>query len=86
MQMRIPTVYMRGGTSKGLFFPCHLAADPETRTESSWLPTEARIPTGVRLTGWRRGFHDQQVCIISASSDPDYDVNYHFGQVSIDNP
>ena len=32
MQKRIPTVYMRGGTSKGLFFHEHdLPQDPEIR-------------------------------------------------------
>lgn len=32
MQKRIPTVLMRGGTSKGLFFhDNHLPADAETR-------------------------------------------------------
>ena len=87
-QLRIPAVYMRGGTSKGVFF---LAAD---------LPSDAgerdRILLRVVGSPDRYGKHidgmggatssTSKVVILARSSRPDCDVDYLFGQVAIDAP
>ncbi|MGE4365878.1 2-methylaconitate cis-trans isomerase PrpF [Thermomonas sp.] len=89
-QLRIPATYMRGGTSKGVFF----------RLQD--LPVEAQVPGPARDALLRRvigspdpyGKHTDgmggatsstsKCVIISASSRPDHDVDYLYGQVSID--
>lgn len=89
-QIRIPATYMRGGTSKGVFF---LLDD---------LPLPARLPGVARDTLLLRviGSPDpygkqidgmggatsstSKTVILSKSSRPGHDVDYLFGQVSID--
>ena len=87
-QLRIPAVYMRGGTSKGVFF---LAHD---------LPTDAaardRILLRVIGSPDRYGKHTDgmggatsstsKVVILSKSERDGCDVDYRFGQVAIDAP
>ena len=87
-QRRIPAVYMRGGTSKGVFF---LAHD---------LPTDAaardRILLRVIGSPDRYGKHTDgmggatsstsKVVILSKSERDGCDVDYRFGQVAIDAP
>ena len=87
-QLRIPAVYMRGGTSKGVFF---LADD---------LPADAaardRILMRVIGSPDRYGKHTDgmggatsstsKVVILSKSQRADCDVDYRFGQVAIDAP
>ncbi len=85
-QTRIPAVYMRGGTSKGVFF--HAAA----------LPTEAAArdrlllrvigspdPYGKQIDGMGGATSStSKVVILSRSTRADSDVDYLFGQVAID--
>ncbi|MEW6267152.1 MAG: 2-methylaconitate cis-trans isomerase PrpF [Thermodesulfobacteriota bacterium] len=87
-QLRIPAVYMRGGTSKGVFF---LAGD---------LPVDSfeRDRVLLRVIGSpdRYGKHidgmggatssTSKVVILSKSTRPDCDVDYLFGAVAIDRP
>ncbi len=91
-QIKIPAIYMRGGTSKGVFF----------RLED--LPAGAREPGPVRDALLMRvigspdpyGKHTDgmggatsstsKVVILSRSDRPGHDVDYLFGQVSIDKP
>lgn len=91
-QIRIPATYMRGGTSKGVFF----------RLDD--LPEVARVPGAVRDRLLLRvigspdpyGKHTDgmggatsstsKVVILSRSTRPDHDVDYQFGQVAIDTP
>jgi 2-methylaconitate isomerase len=87
-QLRIPAVYMRGGTSKGIFF---LAED---------LPSDERARDRIllRVIGSpdRYGKHTDgmggatsstsKVVIVSKSARADCDVNYLFGQVASDRP
>jgi probable AcnD-accessory protein PrpF len=87
-QLRIPAVYMRGGTSKGVFF---LAED---------LPAEPRARDCIlmRVIGSpdRYGKHTDgmggatsstsKVVILSKSKRDDCDIDYLFGQVAIDKP
>ncbi|KRG65327.1 3-methylitaconate isomerase [Stenotrophomonas humi] len=89
-QIRIPATYMRGGTSKGVFF----------RLED--LPAGAQVPGAARdhllqrvigspdpyakqTDGMGGATSSTSKCVIvSPSSKPDHDIDYLYGQVSID--
>ena len=88
MQKRIPTVLMRGGTSKGLFFQHnHLPADPEIRNRILLASFGSPDPNQRQIDGVGGGVSTtSKVAIISPSESPEYDVVYNFGQVSIDRP
>lgn len=88
MQRRIPTLIMRGGTSKGLFFhDNHLPADPETRNRVILAAFGSPDPNQRQIDGVGGGTSTtSKVAIISPSDSEDYDVVYNFGQVSIDRP
>ena len=88
MQVRIPTVLMRGGTSKGLFFHRnHLPKDPETRDRVILAAYGSPDPNRRQIDGIGGAVSvTSKVAIISPSEDPAYDVVYYFGQVSIDKP
>ncbi|MDW7746512.1 2-methylaconitate cis-trans isomerase PrpF [Halomonas sp.] len=89
-QIRIPATYMRGGTSKGVFFK--LSDLPEAAQE----PGEARDRLLMRVIGSPDPYQKQidgmggatsstsKTVILSRSESPDHDVDYLFGQVSID--
>ncbi|WP_440784167.1 2-methylaconitate cis-trans isomerase PrpF [Pseudomonas syringae] len=91
-QIRIPATYMRGGTSKGVFF--RLTDLPET----AQTPGPARDALLLRVIGSPDPYEKQidgmggatsstsKTVIVSRSSRPDHDVDYLFGQVSIDKP
>ncbi|MGD8251671.1 MAG: PrpF domain-containing protein [Desulfobacterales bacterium] len=88
MQKRIPAVLMRGGTSKGLFFhKNHLPSDPAVRDRVLLAAYGSPDPDRRQIDGVGGGVSTtSKVAIISPSPDPDYDVVYNFGQVSIDRP
>ena len=89
-QLRIPATYLRGGTSKGVFF----------RLDD--LPERARVPGAARdallmrvigspdpyskhTDGMGGATSSTSKCVIlSKSNVPDHDVDYLYGQVSID--
>ncbi len=89
-QIKIPATYMRGGTSKGVFF--NLTDLPEAAQQ----PGPARDALLLRVIGSPDPYGKQtdgmggatsstsKTVILSKSSQPDHDVNYLFGQVSID--
>ncbi|PBP54583.1 2-methylaconitate cis-trans isomerase PrpF, partial [Pseudomonas syringae] len=91
-QIRIPATYMRGGTSKGVFF--RLMDLPE----AAQIPGSARDALLLRVIGSPDPYEKQidgmggatsstsKSVIVSRSSRPDHDVDYLFGQVSIDKP
>lgn len=91
-QIRIPATYMRGGTSKGVFF--NLSDLPQP----AQVPGEARDRLLLRVIGSPDpyGKHTDgmggatsstsKTVILEKSSRPDHDVDYLFGQVSIDKP
>jgi probable AcnD-accessory protein PrpF len=91
-QLRIPATYMRGGTSKGVFFK--LTDLPE----AAQVPGEARDRLLLRVIGSPDpyGKHTDgmggatsstsKTVILSKSERPGHDVDYLFGQVSIDTP
>ena len=89
-QVRIPAVYMRGGTSKGVFFRI------QDLPAAAHLPGAARDALLLRVIGSPDMYGKQidgmgaatsstsKTVIVSPSSKPDHDVDYLFGQVSID--
>ena len=91
-QIRIPATYMRGGTSKGVFFRL------DDLPEAAQQPGEARDKLLLRVIGSPDpyGKHTDgmggatsstsKTVVLSKSDSPDHDVDYLFGQVSIDKP
>ncbi|ULQ47654.1 2-methylaconitate cis-trans isomerase PrpF [Flagellatimonas centrodinii] len=91
-QIRIPATYMRGGTSKGVFFK--LTDLPE----ACQVPGPARDALLLRVIGSPDPYGAQidgmggatsstsKTVILAKSTRPDHDVDYMFGQVSIDKP
>ncbi len=91
-QIKIPATYIRGGTSKGVFFSL------QDLPESAQVPGAARDALLLRVIGSPDpyGKHTDgmggatsstsKTVILSKSGQPDHDVDYLFGQVSIDKP
>ncbi|VEG12897.1 2-methylaconitate cis-trans isomerase PrpF [Moraxella cuniculi] len=90
MQTPIPATYMRGGTSKGIFFnladlpePCQVAG--QARDELLLRIIGSPDPYGKQIDGLGGGSSStSKVVIISPCTDGIHDVNYLFGQVAID--
>ncbi|WP_338771877.1 2-methylaconitate cis-trans isomerase PrpF [Massilia sp. METH4] len=91
-QAKIPATYMRGGTSKGVFFRL------EDLPEAARVPGPARDALLLRVIGSPDPYGKQidgmggatsstsKTVILARSTRPDHDVDYLFGQVSIDKP
>lgn len=91
-QISIPATYMRGGTSKGVFFTL------DNLPEAARVPGEARDKLLMRVIGSPDPYEKQidgmggatsstsKTVILSKSESSDHDVDYLFGQVSIDKP
>jgi probable AcnD-accessory protein PrpF len=89
-QIKVPATYLRGGTSKGVFF--RLQDLPEVAQK----PGAARDALLMRVIGSPDPYGKQidgmggatsstsKTVIVSKSTQPDHDVDYLFGQVSID--
>jgi probable AcnD-accessory protein PrpF len=88
--MKIPAMYMRGGTSKGVFFRLHdlpLAAQrPGVARDQLLLRViGSPDPYGKQIDGMGGATSStSKTVILSKSSRADHDVDYLFGQVSID--
>ena len=91
-QIRVPATYMRGGTSKGVFF------NVSDLPEAAQQPGPARDALLLRVIGSPDPYGKQtdgmggatsstsKTVLISKSEHDGYDVDYLFGQVSIDKP
>ncbi len=89
-QIKIPATYLRGGTSKGVFFRLH------DLPENCQVPGAARDrlfmrvigspdPYSAQIDGMGGATSSTSKCVIlSKSTQPDHDVDYLYGQVSID--
>jgi probable AcnD-accessory protein PrpF len=89
-QIKIPATYMRGGTSKGVFFRL------QDLPAAAQVPGAARDALLLRVIGSPDPYGKQidgmggatsstsKTVILSKSSKPDHDVDYLFGQVAID--
>jgi len=86
MQAKIPAVLMRGGTSKGLFFhENHLPSGPAVRDRVILAAYGSPDPYRRQMNGIGGATSvSSKTAIIRPSADPTYDVEYCFGQVSID--
>ena len=91
-QVKVPATYMRGGTSKGVFFSLN------DLPEVAQVPGEARDKLLLRVIGSPDPYGKQtdgmggatsstsKTVILSRSTRENHDVDYLFGQVSIDKP
>ncbi|ARP97496.1 2-methylaconitate cis-trans isomerase PrpF [Bordetella genomosp. 13] len=91
-QIRVPATYMRGGTSKGVFFRL------QDLPPAAQVPGPARDALLLRVIGSPDPYGKQidgmggatsstsKTVILDRSQRPDHDVDYLFGQVSIDSP
>ena len=89
-QIRIPATYMRGGTSKGVFFRLQ---DLPKKAQSPGAARDALLlrvigspdPYGKQIDGMGGATSStSKTVIVAKSARPDHDVDYTFGQVSID--
>src|SRR5690606_26455223 len=91
-QIRIPATYMRGGTSKGVFFkltdlPEAAQAPGPDRDALLLRVIGSPDPYGKQIDGMGAATSStSKTVILAQSSRPDHDVDYLFGQVSIDQP
>ena len=89
-QIRIPAVYLRGGTSKGVFFrlqdlPARCQVPGEARDRLLRRVVGSPDPYGKQIDGMGGATSStSKVVILSPSARPGHDVDYLFGQVSID--
>lgn len=89
-QIRVPATYMRGGTSKGVFFRLQdlpLAAQQPGPARDALLMRVIGSPDpyGKHTDGMGGATSSTSKCvIISRSEQPGHDVDYLYGQVSID--
>ena len=89
-QMRIPATYLRGGTSKGVFFRLQdlpeAAQQPGTARDKLFQRViGSPDPYGAQIDGMGGATSSTSKCVIlSKSARPGHDVDYLYGQVSID--
>ncbi len=91
-QIKVPATYIRGGTSKGVFFRL------QDLPQAAQVPGAARDALLLRVIGSPDPYGKQtdgmgaatsstsKTVILSKSTRPDHDIDYLFGQVSIDKP
>ena len=91
-QIKIPATYMRGGTSKGIFFklddlPAAAQTPGAARDNILLRVLGSPDPYGKQIDGLGNASSStSKAVILSKSAEPDHDVDYLFGQVSIDKP
>lgn len=87
-QRRIPAVYMRGGTSKGVFFLADdLPADAAERDRVLLRVIGSPDRYGKQIDGMGGATSStSKVVILAKSARSGCDVDYWFGQVAIDRP
>ncbi|MBM5028592.1 2-methylaconitate cis-trans isomerase PrpF [Vibrio parahaemolyticus] len=91
-QIKVPATYMRGGTSKGVFFnledlPAEAQVAGEARDKLLLRVIGSPDPYAKQIDGMGGATSStSKTVIVSRSSRDDHDVDYLFGQVSIDKP
>ena len=89
-QIKIPATYIRGGTSKGVFFrlqdlPASAQQPGEARDKLLMRVIGSPDPYGKQIDGMGGATSStSKTVIVAKSSRPDHDVDYLFGQVAID--
>lgn len=88
MQTPIQAVFMRGGTSKGVFFrEDWLPSDPAIREQVLLRVIGSPDPYGQQIDGMGCGTSSTtKVVIVGPATRDDSDVNYTFGAVAIGDP
>ena len=89
-QIKIPATYMRGGTSKGVFFK--LDDLPHAAQQAGSIRDQLLLrvigspdPYGKQIDGMGGASSStSKTVILAKSSQPNHDVDYLFGQVAID--
>jgi len=87
-QRRIRAVFMRGGTSRALFFHAtDLPQDPSERDRILLAALGSPDPYGRQLDGLGGGISSlSKAVIVGSASHPDADLDYTFAQVSVKDP
>jgi 2-methylaconitate isomerase len=91
-QIKVPATYMRGGTSKGVFFrlqdlPAECQVPGTARDNLLMRVIGSPDPYGKQIDGMGAATSStSKTVILSKSTRPDHDIDYLFGQVSIDKP
>lgn len=91
-QIKIPATYMRGGTSKGVFFklsdlPLAAQVPGQARDKILLRVLGSPDPYGKQIDGLGNASSStSKAVILSKSTQEAHDVDYLFGQVSIDKP
>ena len=91
-QIKIPATYMRGGTSKGVFFnlidlPEEAQVAGDFRDQLLLRVIGSPDPYGKQTDGMGGATSStSKTVILSKSDQKDHDVDYLFGQVAIDRP
>ncbi len=89
-QIKIPATYLRGGTSKGVFFklddlPASCQRPGKARDKLFMRVIGSPDPYAAHIDGMGGATSSTSKCVIlSKSSQPDHDVDYLYGQVAID--
>ncbi|WP_151965791.1 2-methylaconitate cis-trans isomerase PrpF [Acinetobacter soli] len=91
-QQKIAATYMRGGTSKGVFFnlndlPVEAQVAGAARDQLLLRVIGSPDPYGKQIDGMGGATSStSKTVILAKSQQPEHDVDYLFGQVSIDQP
>ncbi|MBT3433721.1 MAG: PrpF family protein [Nitrospinaceae bacterium] len=87
-QRKIPAAFYRGGTSRAIFFHAKdMTEDPKIRDAIFLRAIGSPDPNSRQLDGLGGGTPSlSKVAFIAPSSRPDADVDFTFGQVSINSP
>ena len=89
-QIKIPATYIRGGTSKGVFFrlqdlPASCQQPGAARDALFMRVIGSPDPYSAHIDGMGGATSSTSKCVIlSKSTQPDHDVDYLYGQVAID--
>jgi 2-methylaconitate isomerase len=90
--LKLPAIYMRGGTSKGVFFELEDLPENARKPGAELDAILLRVigspdPYAKHIDGMGGATSSTSKCVIlSKSTRPDHDVDYLFGQISIDKP
>ncbi|MGR5410997.1 2-methylaconitate cis-trans isomerase PrpF [Vibrio sp. PNB22_8_1] len=91
-QIKVPATYMRGGTSKGVFFnledlPSEAQVAGKERDNLLLRVIGSPDPYAKQIDGMGGATSStSKAVIVSRSTQKDHDIDYLFGQVSIDKP
>lgn len=89
MQVKIPAVFMRGGTSRAVFFREDVMVPYDKAAWDNIILTAlgSPDPDGRQIDGLGGGISSlSKAAIIGRSTSPDYDITFNFAQVDVKKP